>query len=120
MLPARDRARRRGMFVLRIDEGDDGRTLVVRGEIDMSNVDDLVKAARPRPDMQGVRLRMEGVTFIDSTGIRGLLRIAEAHGGELEVVAPHPAVRKVLRVLGLDVSPPLRVVEDADGDARSS
>jgi anti-sigma B factor antagonist len=108
------------VFVLRIDQADDGRTLVLRGEIDMSNVDDLVKAALPRSDRQGVRLRMEGVTFIDSTGIRGLLRIAEAHGGELELVAPHPAVRKVLRVLGLDASPPLRIVEDPDGDVRSS
>jgi len=61
---------------------------------------------------------MDGVTFIDSTGIRGMLRIAEAYGGELEVVNPHPAVRKVLRVLGLDATPPLRVVEDPGGETR--
>jgi anti-sigma B factor antagonist len=107
--------------VLTVDEGEDGRTLVLRGEIDMSNVEDLVKAALSRPHTERLRMRMEGVTFIDSTGIRGLLRIAEANSGELEVVAPHPAVRKVLRVLGLDVTPPLRVVEDpGNGDASSS
>lgn len=112
--------RRRGWFVLTIEEGEDGRTLVLQGEIDMSNVEDLVNAALSRPNRERLRLHMERVTFIDSTGIRGLLRIAEAYGGELEVAAPHPAVRKVLRVLGLDVSPPLRVVEDPDVDARSS
>jgi anti-sigma B factor antagonist len=106
--------------VLTIEEEDDGRTLVVRGEIDMSNVEDLVSAVLSRPGTVRVRLRMDGVTFIDSTGIRGLLRIAEVYGGELEVLAPHPAVRKVLRVLGLDATPPLRVVEDPDGDVRSS
>lgn len=106
--------------MLTVDEGDDGKTLVLQGEIDMSNVDDLVDAALSRPNRERLRLHMEGVTFIDSTGIRGLLRIAEAYGGELEVVAPHPTVRKVLRVLGLDVTPPLRVVEDPDLDARLS
>jgi anti-sigma B factor antagonist len=106
--------------VLTVDEGGDGRTLVLQGEIDMSNVEDLVDAALSRPDRETLRLHMEHVTFIDSTGIRGLLRIAEAYGGELELVAPHPTVRKVLRVLGLDATPPLRVVEDPDIDARSS
>jgi anti-sigma B factor antagonist len=106
--------------VLAIDEGEDGRTLVLRGEIDMSNVDELVQAARTHAERARIRLRMEQVTFIDSTGIRGLLRIAEANGGELEVVAPHSAVRKVLRVLGLDATPPLRVVDEPDGDADSS
>jgi anti-anti-sigma factor len=110
----------RGWFVLTIDEGEDGRTLVLQGEIDMSNVEDLVNAAISRPDMEHLRLHMERVTFIDSTGVRGLLRIAEAHGGELEVVAPHPAVRKVFRVLGLDSTPPLRLVEEPEVDARSS
>lgn len=106
--------------MLTVDEGEDGKTLVLQGEIDMSNVEDLVDAALSRPDRRGLRLHMQRVTFIDSTGVRGLLRIAEAYGGELEVVAPHPTVRKVLRVLGLDSTPPLRVVDDPDVDARPS
>ena len=106
--------------MLTVDEGEDGKTLVLQGEIDMSNVEDLVNAVLSRPNSEPLRLHMGRVTFIDSTGIRGLLRIAEAYGGELELVAPHPTVRKVLRVLGLDSTPPLRVVEDPDVDARSS
>lgn len=105
--------------MLTVVEGEDGKTLVLEGEIDMSNVEDLVNAALSRPNRERLRLHMERVTFIDSTGIRGLLRIAEAYGGQLEVVAPHPAVRKVLRVLGLDATPPLRVVEAPDRDVRS-
>jgi anti-anti-sigma factor len=99
--------------VLTIEKGDaDGRTLIISGEIDMSNVQDLVEAATELAESRGLRLRMEGVSFIDSTGIRGLLRIAEMTGGELVLVSPHPAVRKVLRVLGLDATPPLRIVEE--------
>jgi anti-sigma B factor antagonist len=98
--------------VLNIDKGADGRVLVLSGEIDMSNVQDLVDAASELREHRGLRLRMEGVSFIDSTGIRGLLRIAEMTGGELVLVSPHPAVRKVLRVLGLDATPPLRIVEE--------
>jgi anti-sigma B factor antagonist len=105
--------------VLTIEEGPDRHTLVLRGEIDMSNVEELVRAATSQTHGP-VRLQMAGVTFIDSTGIRGLLRIAEISGGELEVVSPHPSVRKVLRVLGLDATPPLRVVDEAgSGDVAS-
>jgi anti-anti-sigma factor len=98
--------------VLTIEKGADGRVLVLSGEIDMSNVQDLVDAASELVESRGLRLRMEGVSFIDSTGIRGLLRIAEMTGGELVLVSPHPAVRKVLRVLGLDATPPLRIVDE--------
>lgn len=97
--------------MLTIERDADGRVLVLKGEIDMSNVQDLVDAATELAD-RGIRLRMEGVSFIDSTGIRGLLRIAEMTGGELVLVSPHPTVRKVLRVLGLDATPPLRIVEE--------
>ncbi|MGH2590996.1 MAG: STAS domain-containing protein [Actinomycetota bacterium] len=98
--------------MLTIEKGADGRVLVLSGEIDMSNVQELVDAASELAEHRGLRLRMEGVSFIDSTGIRGLLRIAEMTGGELVLVSPHPAVRKVLRVLGLDATPPLRIVEE--------
>lgn len=98
--------------MLTIERDADGRVLVLKGEIDMSNVQDLVDAATELAENRGIRLRMEEVSFIDSTGIRGLLRIAEMTGGELVLVSPHPAVRKVLRVLGLDATPPLRIVEE--------
>jgi anti-sigma B factor antagonist len=48
---------------------------------------------------------MSGVDFCDSTGMNVLLsclRHARERGGELEIAAPQPAVRKILQVTGLD------------------
>jgi anti-sigma B factor antagonist len=48
---------------------------------------------------------MSGVEFCDSTGMNVLLsclRRARERGGELEIAAPKPAVRKILQVTGLD------------------
>jgi len=52
-----------------------------------------------------VLIDMSGVEFCDSTGMNVLLsclrRVREL-GGELEIAAPRPAVRKILQVTGLD------------------
>ncbi len=48
---------------------------------------------------------MAGVEFCDSTGINVLLaaqRLAREHGGNVELDAPRPAVRKILQVTGLE------------------
>ena len=48
---------------------------------------------------------MSGVEFCDSTGMNVLLsslRQARERGGELELAAPRPAVKKILEVTGLD------------------
>jgi anti-sigma B factor antagonist len=48
---------------------------------------------------------MSGVDFCDSTGMNVLLsclRQVRQRGGELELAAPRPAVRKILSVTGLD------------------
>lgn len=48
---------------------------------------------------------MSGVEFCDSTGMNVLLsglRQVRERGGELELAAPRPAVRKILEVTGLD------------------
>ena len=52
-----------------------------------------------------VVIDMSGVEFCDSTGMNVLLsclRRARERGGELEIAAPRPAVRKILQVTGLD------------------
>jgi anti-sigma B factor antagonist len=46
------------------------------------------------------------------------LRRARERGGELEIAAPRPAVRKILQVTGLDSV--FTVVEDADSADLSS
>ena len=48
---------------------------------------------------------MSGVEFCDSTGMNVLLaahRRAREHGGDLELAAPRPGVRKILQVTGLE------------------
>jgi anti-sigma B factor antagonist len=48
---------------------------------------------------------MSGVEFCDSTGMNVLLaahRKAREQGGDLELAAPRPAIRKVLQVTGLE------------------
>jgi anti-sigma B factor antagonist len=48
---------------------------------------------------------MSGIEFCDSTGMNVLLaahRRAREQGGDLELAAPRPAIRKVLQVTGLE------------------
>ena len=70
---------------------------------------------------QPVRLviDMSGVEFCDSTGMNVLLaahRRAHEQGGDLELAAPRPGVRKILQVTGLEsvftvVDDPAKVAE---------
>ncbi len=92
-----------------------GSTLVeVEGEIDLSTAPQLQRAllasAEGSPE---VVVDLRGVTFIDSTGVGVLFRVSKqvaAAGGEVRLVCGPGAVRRVLKVSGLD-----RLVPVADG-----
>ncbi len=97
---------------------DDYTVVTICGEID------LYTAPRLHSELAGllaegmparVVIDMSGVEFCDSTGMNVLLsclRRARERGGELEIAAPKPAVRKILQVTGLDSV--FTLVEDAD------
>ncbi len=97
---------------------DDHTIVTIRGEID------LYTAPRLHSELAGllaegmparVVIDMSGVEFCDSTGMNVLLsclRRARERGGELEIAAPKPAVRKILQVTGLDSV--FTLVEDTD------
>jgi anti-sigma B factor antagonist len=97
---------------------DDHTIVTISGEID------LYTAPRLHSELVGlldddmparVVIDMSGVEFCDSTGMNVLLsclRRARERGGELEIAAPKPAVRKILQVTGLDSV--FTVVADAD------
>ena len=97
---------------------DDHTIVTISGEID------LYTAPRLHSELAGlladgmpprVVIDMSGVEFCDSTGMNVLLsclRRARERGGELEIAAPRPAVRKILQVTGLDSV--FTVVENAD------
>ena len=80
----------------------------VHGEIDLYTVPRLQRelAGVLAADVP-VRLVVDlsGVDFCDSTGVNVLLaahRQARESGGDLELAAPRPSVRKILQVTGLE------------------
>jgi anti-sigma B factor antagonist len=83
--------------------------VIASGEIDLytaprlhSELAAVVASAAPEPR---VIIDLSGVEFCDSTGMNVLLscfRQVQELGGELELAAPQPAVRKILQVTGLD------------------
>jgi anti-sigma B factor antagonist len=97
---------------------DDHTIVTIFGEID------LYTAPRLHSELAGllaegmptrVIIDMSGVEFCDSTGMNVLLsclRRARERGGDLEITAPKPAVRKILQVTGLDSV--FTLVENAD------
>src|ERR1700712_3088469 len=85
---------------------DGDRTLIIRGEIDFDDVDDLraqlSSAMRESPSPTMVDL--SEVAFIDSSGIRELVeanREAPSLGTELVLVAPSKVCCRVLEITGL-------------------
>jgi len=97
---------------------DDRTIVVVSGEIDLYTAPRLhseIAAALADGRPPWLVVDMSGVEFCDSTGMNVLLsclRRARERGGELQIAAPRPAVRKILQVTGLDSVFPL--AGDAD------
>jgi anti-sigma B factor antagonist len=83
--------------------------VIASGEIDLytaprlhSELAAVIASAAPA---SRVIIDLSGVEFCDSTGMNVLLsclRQVQERGGELELAAPRPAVRKILQVTGLD------------------
>jgi anti-sigma B factor antagonist len=87
----------------------DGRTIMsLGGEIDLYTAPRLhgeLVAILSGDEPVQVVVDMSGIEFCDSTGMNVLLaahRRAREQGGDLELAAPRPAVRKVLQVTGLE------------------
>ena len=84
-------------------------SVIVAGEIDLYSAPmlqaDLAEIIDGAAQATRVVVDMSGVEFCDSTGMNVLLsslRQVRQRGGELELAAPRPAVRKILQVTGLD------------------
>lgn len=83
--------------------------VVTTGEIDLYTAprlhSELAAVIDKSAPSSRIVVDMSGVEFCDSTGMNVLLsclRKARDRGGELELAAPRPAVRKILQVTGLD------------------
>jgi stage II sporulation protein AA (anti-sigma F factor antagonist) len=74
----------------------------VRGEIDRVTVDQVVLALESAGDV--VVLELARVTFIDSSGLQGILRTQQAarsRGGDVVLRQPSHVVDRVLEITGL-------------------
>ena len=80
---------------------------LVTGEIDASTSETLTQAFAEVPFRTGSRIELDlaGVSFIDSTGLGVLLRLAEqvaAVGGTVVIRNPARAVRRLLAITELE------------------
>ena len=88
----------------------------IRGEVDLKSADALRRELEASLDHARPRilcLDLEGVTFIDSTGlgvILGRYRRLAREGGKMVIYHPQPQVRRLLEISGLarlmDIYPP--------------
>lgn len=100
---------------LRITRQD--RHLVLSGDFDLAAEESFAAALEPLVTEEGdIRIDLSAVSFIDSTGIRGLLQAQERLGrqGRLIIERPSASVRHLLEVSGLLGR--LTVEEEASGD----
>lgn len=75
------------------------------GELDLATVEQidhhialLVNGEAPRH----LLFDMVGLTFMDSTGLKALIRASEQVSGQVGLIAPNFAIRRLLDVTGLD------------------
>jgi anti-anti-sigma factor len=83
------------------------------GELDISNADTLRAVLDREIDREGdITLDLSELTFIDSSGIRVLLRTMDRlHGrGRLLLLSPTSSVQSILSLMGLDGRDAIRVV----------
>jgi anti-anti-sigma factor len=94
-------------FTVSVAEHDRGRYVVTAtGELDLAVADGLDARLEPLITPGAVVvLDGSGLTFMDSSGLRVLIRAsnrATTEGATFRVVAPQPAVRRVLELAGAD------------------
>ena len=89
---------------LKVTTSADGAALVAEGQIDAHTsqaLDDALSAVAADAE---VDLDLAEVSFIDSSGLRVIVRIHKRqleHGGGLTIVAPSEAVTRLLDITGL-------------------
>jgi anti-sigma B factor antagonist len=106
------RVREEGVLDIRVGEEDRALTLRASGELDVASAktfeDELRQAIESGASM--VVLDLEGLTFIDSTGLRALLMAAElsrSKGLRLRVIRASKELRRVVEVSGVEDALPL-------------
>jgi anti-anti-sigma factor len=84
---------------------DQERDFELSGELDLATSPVLIEELSPLADQEGdLRLDFTALTFIDSSGIRALLMVAERLGsrGRLVLVGPGESVQRTFQLVGID------------------
>jgi anti-sigma B factor antagonist len=91
-------------MLLEIEVDEDARVARLRGELDLSTAESFASAVAPLIATGGdVVLDMEAVTFVDSTGLHGLLGIAESLAplGRVTLRRPNRTLARLIGIAGL-------------------
>lgn len=94
-------------FELHVDQNGDSAVVRVGGEIDLTSAPQLDEGLQElvNGSVKHLTLDLSGVSFMDSTGLRVLLKtskVLEGSGGKLDLREPSDPVRRLLEVSGLD------------------
>lgn len=82
----------------------DGDRIVVAGDVDAHTCPDLISELDPLPGTGDVRLDVAGVGFIDSSGLRAIIKahqLAEASSRKLLIERPSKSVSRIFEISGL-------------------
>ena len=96
------------------------RTMRLIGELDASNAEEFLEALLPQIDEGGdLVLNIAELTFIDSMGLRSLLRVATGleNTGKLFLESPQRAVARSIELVGLEQAPNIAVVGGPPADS---
>jgi anti-sigma B factor antagonist len=92
-------------FQIEVSSGDDGLVLTLRGELDLASAPALERELDGLADRRSVLVDMRGLEFIDSTGLRVLVKAhqqASESNREFAVVSSDEGqVRRLLDLTGL-------------------
>lgn len=108
-------------FRLRLERQQECVLLRLAGELDLANAPQLIAAlsvVRDEPAGRAVVLDLSAVSFMDSTGVRALLeadRLRRDTGRPVALLAPSPAVTRVLDLVELGAVFP--TLDDLSADA---
>lgn len=100
-------------------QGSERGSLRLNGELDVAEADEFIGRATSdlSPDADLV-LELEGLTFIDSSGVRALVTVAGRLHGDHRLVLrdPTPAVRRVLDLVGITEAAATIVIDPSNAD----
>jgi anti-anti-sigma factor len=99
----------------RVEQGEGDRSFRLVGELDLATVQLLLDRLGPSAEAAGdLALDASELTFIDSSGLHGLVTLARKLSGHGRLIIRHaePFVRNVLAITGLDRQDVFTVAED--------